>query len=166
MFEDLSKDLNIYALTASNAKEGALMCYCNDKPFNIVCLGDELQTGWIESARIANLRSCTFRDHSELIKRAVTWSHPQMFGDFSILDLPLQAFFSSGHAREQGVSQVQARSKPIARTDSDSVPMSTMHLNLLQRPMEARPEDVKTRLQLVRHQAMMADVAWTVSSAW
>ena len=159
IFEDLSKDLNIYAMTASDPMHEAWQNYCDDKAFKPVCIGGEFSTGWIESAEIADLSTYTFRQHAEAIKMAVNSSHPQQYGDLSFLDRPLQDFFSNGQKRTKQVSPVQTRPPRRSLNVQDSgVPFHTMELTLLQRQVKARPADVNLRLQLARLQAMMADV--------
>ena len=157
MFMDLSKDLNIYALTASDEAHSASMNYCHDPDFPKVCIGGQFSTGWTESADVADFRTYTFRQHAEAIKKAVNHSHPQQYGDMSILDLPLQHFFSSGENKNQQASPIQTRSKPTPKIYGSGVPFNAMHLTLLQRQVKARPADVNLRLQLAHLQAMMAD---------
>ena len=159
IFEDLSKDLNIYALTASDANHSAYMNYCYDKAFYPFCIGGEFSTAWIESAEVADLSTYTFQQQTEAIKMAVHKSHPQQYGDLSLLDRPLQDFFSNGQERTKQVSPVQTRPPRSSLNVRDSgVPFHTMELTLLQRQVKARPADVNLRLQLARLQAMMADV--------
>ena len=80
IFEDLSKALNIYALTASDPSHSAFMNYCDDPLFKGVCLDGQFSTSWTESAEIADFNTYTFRQHVEAIKTAVSGSHPQQYG--------------------------------------------------------------------------------------
>ena len=176
MFETLSKDLDIYAVTAAKPDQNALKNYCDDLTF-ATCLGGQFSTGWIEKAEQVDFRTYTFSQHFEAIKRVVNFSDPQVYGDLSFMNLPLQDFFSSGQNQSQQVNKewtpskpsvkahsssvpipTMRRSNPSVKAHSSSVPIPTMPLTLLQRQVDARPADVELRLQLARLQGLMADV--------
>ena len=157
---DLSKELSIYAITASTATHDAYMRYCSDPKFPDVCLGGQFTTGWTENTERIDINTFTLMNQSEAIKKVVNDSRPQMYGDYSFLDLPLQDFFSSSHSRSRPLSSGQAPStqKNQVRDHSQGISFSNMHLHLLQRQVKAKPTDAGLRSELARLQAMMADV--------
>ncbi|KAK3770711.1 hypothetical protein RRG08_037900 [Elysia crispata] len=153
MFEDLPKDLNIYAITASDADHPAYMNYCEDPEIKEVCIGGEFSTAWTENSDKVDISTFTFRQQSVAIKKGVNSSHPQMFGDLSLLNRPLKDFFGGKASSDQmtltPTSQI---------SNSDRAPFATMHLKQLQRQVHKNPTDLKLRLQLARIQAIMADI--------
>ena len=104
---DLSKELNIYAITAPDATHDAYMNYCYDPKFSQVCLGGQFTTGWTDNTERIDISTFTLMNQSEAIKKVVNDSRPQMYGNYSFLDLPLQDFFSSSHSRSQHYHQVR-----------------------------------------------------------
>ena len=160
MFMDLPKDIDTYAITASDPKHPAWMNYCYDPDFPDICLGGQFTTGWTENTERIDISKFTLQQQSEAIKKAVNKSHPQMYGDLSFLNLPLQDFFSSSHSRSQPLYSGQAPStqKNQVRDHSQGISFSNMPLRLLQRQVKAKPTDAGLRSELARLQAMMADV--------
>ena len=160
MFVDLPKDIDTYAITASDPTHDAWMNYCYDPDFPWICLGGQFTTGWTENTERIDISTFTLQQQSEAIKKAVNKSHPQMYGDLSFLNLPLQDFFSSSQGRPQPLSsgQVPSTQKSQARDNNQGISFSNMHLRLLQRQVKARPKDAGLRTELARLKAMMAEV--------
>ena len=89
MFETLPTNLNIYAVTAANAKESSWGTYCppqdvvNGKPLNS-CLGDLFSVDWLENADTTDLQVETLAVQFEAVKKAATKSHVMQFGNISM----------------------------------------------------------------------------------
>ncbi|KAK8803850.1 hypothetical protein WA158_001544 [Blastocystis sp. Blastoise] len=97
MFDEMSVDVNAYALTAANGEESSWAYYCgkdayvNGTSINS-CLGDEFSIRWMENVDEGNLNE-TFKEQAELVTSQVEKSHVCRFGDFSIDDLPISEVF-------------------------------------------------------------------------
>ncbi|KAF5741619.1 vacuolar-processing enzyme-like [Tripterygium wilfordii] len=75
MFEGLlPENMNIYAMTASNAEESSFAFYCPgdfpDPPYNYdTCLGDLFSISWLEDSDIHDMRKETVGKQYQVVKR-------------------------------------------------------------------------------------------------
>jgi len=94
MFDNglLSPDKNILSVTAANPFETAKATYCNESAW-VECLGGEFSVAWLEdSDERGNLSGVTVFDQVKVMDQRTTHSHIQIYGDASILDMPLSKF--------------------------------------------------------------------------
>lgn len=89
MFENLPKDIEIYAVTASNADESSWGCYCS-APDDVVngteigtCLGDTFSVAWMEDTDAQVITKETLDKQFKDILVVVDQSHPLQFGNLS-----------------------------------------------------------------------------------
>ena len=86
MFQNLlEKNLNIYAVTAANAKESSWGSYCspNDKVNGKSvgsCLGDLFSVNWMEDTDKSVLHRETLQDQYNTVKKETSKSHVLQFG--------------------------------------------------------------------------------------
>lgn len=88
MFENLPKNINVYAATAANATESSWGTYCGSEAVvhgkNIgSCLGDLFSVVWMEDTD-ASTATETLHDQFQTILKKVNKSHPQQFGTTTI----------------------------------------------------------------------------------
>jgi len=107
MFKKLPKGLNIYATTASNAKESSWATYCAPKHDLVggkhtgTCLADLYSANWMENADGKDLTQETLQQQyttvkQETIKGEEGGSHVMQFGDLSIATQDASAFQGKG----------------------------------------------------------------------
>ena len=88
MFPDLSDDLDIYAITATNARSSSWATYCGNDAFISTkyigsCLGDLFSVNWMEDSDATNVCVETLATQAATVKRETTKSPVQQFGDLS-----------------------------------------------------------------------------------
>jgi len=90
MFEGILEDnLNIYATSASNSRESSWGCYC--PPQDVVkgqhmytCLGDLYSVNWMEDSDVADMKTETVGEQTEIVKKKTTKSHVCEWGQSSL----------------------------------------------------------------------------------
>jgi len=89
MFPDLTKNGNIFAVTAANADESSWGFYCS--PNDIVkgkhmgsCLGDLFSIAWMEDSDAGKFASETIKTQVQRVTKRTTKSHVTTFGDLKI----------------------------------------------------------------------------------
>ena len=108
MFENILEDnLNIYAVTAANAKESSWGSYCspNDKVNGKSvgsCLGDLFSVNWMEDTDKGHLAKETLQDQYNTVKKETSKSHVLQFGETNWTSEPIGDFQSGkmGAAKE------------------------------------------------------------------
>jgi len=85
MFQDLPAGINVYATTASNAKESSWGTYCGSEAMVDgtslgSCLGDLYSVKWMENSDL-DTPGETLADQFSLVQTAVSKSHVMQFGD-------------------------------------------------------------------------------------
>jgi len=86
MFQNiLESNINVYAVTAANAKESSYAAYCS--PQDTVngkhvgsCLGDLFSVNWMEDADKANMGTETLQTQFNTVKAKTSASHVLQFG--------------------------------------------------------------------------------------
>jgi legumain len=92
MFNELlPKDINVYALTASNPFESSWGCYC-DNPEHLPCLGDLFSVMWMQDSDKEDLQKETLKTQYEIVKKDTTKSHVMQYGDLSFENEPVADF--------------------------------------------------------------------------
>ena len=80
MVEDLlPDDINVYATTASNAKESSYACYFDTK--RRTYLGDLYSVNWMEDSDSENIDNEILRKQYSITKQHTNRSHVMEFGD-------------------------------------------------------------------------------------
>lgn len=94
MFEDLSDSMNIFAMTASNAKESSWGTYCPPTGDFVhgrklgTCLGDLFSVNWMEETdkyHNNEAKSLTIQKQYNHVKMLTNKSHVMIFGDESFM---------------------------------------------------------------------------------
>ena len=88
MFPDLSDDLDIYAITATNASSSSWGTYCGSDAYvgdEYIgsCLGDLFSVNWMEDSDANDLSVETLAEQAATVKRETDLSPVQQFGDLS-----------------------------------------------------------------------------------
>ena len=80
MFTKLKDTLNIYAVSAANAKESSLAAYCD--PDDVIdgkhvgsCLGDLFSVNWMEDSDAKDITVETLESQYEEVKKKTSESH-------------------------------------------------------------------------------------------
>ena len=137
MFETLPTNLNIYAVTAANAKESSWGTYCppqdvvNGKPLNS-CLGDLFSVNWLENADTTNLQVETLAVQFEAVKKATAKSHVMQFGNISMTIEAAASYEGTGNVHNETASERGDGS------DSRDVTLVTLHHRYLRAEGAAR----------------------------
>jgi len=97
MFAELPPDMNIYATTASNAKESSWGTYCS--PDDMVdgvqvksCLGDLYSVSWMEDSDVSLASGETLAAQFDNVKALTNKSHVTEFGDVTIKSEPISNY--------------------------------------------------------------------------
>jgi legumain len=146
MFEHLSKEWNIYAITAANAHESSWGCYC-DTDLGLPCLGDLFSVNWLQDSDKENLETETLSQQFDVVKRLTTKSHVMRFGDLDIAKEHVGEF----QGEEQSLRRIHNnRTLP---TESNMWPVRDIPLITLRRQWEkVNDEEIKQELEYrIRH---------------
>eukprot|EP01062_Namystynia_karyoxenos_P060704 TRINITY_DN523_c0_g1_i8.p1 TRINITY_DN523_c0_g1~~TRINITY_DN523_c0_g1_i8.p1 ORF type:complete len:462 (+),score=192.33 TRINITY_DN523_c0_g1_i8:114-1388(+) len=97
MFEDIPTNIEVYATTASNAKESSWGTYCGSDAMvdgkNInSCLGDLYSVNWMQNADKKNLAVETLQGQYKIVKQETNKSHVMQYGQLSIAKDPAGDF--------------------------------------------------------------------------
>ncbi|GFY69769.1 legumain [Trichonephila inaurata madagascariensis] len=86
MFENiLLNNINVYATTAPNSEESSYACYFDDKRGTY--LGNSYSAHWMEDSDQDVLTTETLQKQYKIVKKEITESHAQEFGNMSIAQL-------------------------------------------------------------------------------
>lgn len=98
MFPHLKSDINVAAMTASNASLSSWAAYCSpEDTVNGVeigsCLGDAFSVNWMEDTEEETISSETMQRQYNLVKTLTTQSPVEIFGDVNLVkDEPIGMF--------------------------------------------------------------------------
>jgi len=153
MFEGLlPQDMNIYATTASNAKESSWGTYCppDDKVNGIEiksCLGDLYSINWMENADQVG-KNETLAAQFDYVKQKTSKSHVMAYGDQSWTSEPIGNFMG-----DEGNSKMQTSSpkKPSVDVDSRDIPLHLAYYNYLRADFEEREQMADLLVAEVAH---------------
>jgi legumain len=100
MFEKLDDNINVYAVTASNADESSWGTYC--PPDDMVkgveinsCLGDLFSVNWMEDADKSPPSKETLDQQFTRVKTLTTKSHVMRYGDLVFKNEPVGNFYGN-----------------------------------------------------------------------
>jgi legumain len=133
MFEGLlPTDMNIYATTASNAKESSWGTYCppDDKVNGVElksCLGDLYSVNWMENADKVG-KTETLADQFTIVKAATSKSHVMQYGTLSFTSDPIGDYM--GDVSNNGTIESTPR-KPSVNVDSRDIPLHLAYYNYI-----------------------------------
>jgi len=97
MFPGLTNDGKVLGVTAANAHEPSMGCYCGSEA-NIngkkigSCLGDTFSISWMEDSDKGEFSSETFSTQIQRVTKRTTRSHVSVFGDKSFESEPIGNF--------------------------------------------------------------------------
>ncbi|KAM7254155.1 hypothetical protein ACFE04_031837 [Oxalis oulophora] len=116
MFEGLlPNDINVYALTAANAKEGSWSAYCNVDGYT-TCLGDMFSVSWLEDSEAHDLTKETLDDQYQWVKwrtlfgkgKGRSSSHVMQYGNVSMTRQYVATFIGSNNVTNPTYARTQA----------------------------------------------------------
>ncbi|XP_075231671.1 legumain-like [Lycorma delicatula] len=94
MFQQLPKNISIYATTAADAHQSSYSIYCEEK--NLPCLGDQYSISWMESINYNDINYMTLDHQFEIVKKLTfTTSTVQKFGDYNIGSMTVADFIGN-----------------------------------------------------------------------
>ncbi|XP_056176233.1 vacuolar-processing enzyme-like [Syzygium oleosum] len=134
----LSKDMGIYATTASNANESSWGYYCprDDDPSKYdTCLGDLYSIAWMEDSDAHDLGKETLQEQYLAVKKRTNLSHVMQYGN-TVLS---KAFLST----YMGQSSKKVSSVPLdelSSSNSLAVPQRDADLVFFQRQVQKAPK--------------------------
>jgi len=146
MFEGLlPTDMNIYATTASNAKESSWGTYCppDDKVNGVElksCLGDLYSVNWMENADSVG-KTETLADQFTIVKKATSKSHVMQYGTLSFTSDPIGDYMGDVSNNQ---SLVAGSSRSSVNVDSRDIPLHLAYYNYVR----ADKSDFAARQQL------------------
>jgi len=168
MFEKtLPKDMNIYALTAANAKESSWGTYCPPHGDMIkgkhmgTCLGDLFSVNWMQesdSEHSNGFFNLTLRKQHRYVKRTTNKSHVMVYGDKSFMGEYVDSF----EGDEDDILQAEGSTLPlesdlrlklISAVDSRDIRLHYLY----QRYLNANSEDKPTALQEMNEELNLRD---------
>jgi len=157
MFEGLlPTDMNIYATTASNAKESSWGTYCppDDKVNGVdmkTCLGDLYSINWMENADEVG-KNESLADQFTIVKKKTAKSHVMAYGDQSWTSEPIGNFMGdSSNVGKVGKSTPKRSSVDV---DSRDIPLHLAYYNYLR----ADKSDFEHRQELA--DALTSEIAY------
>jgi len=168
MFEKtLPKDMNIYALTAANAKESSWGTYCPPHGDMIkgkhmgTCLGDLFSVNWMQesdSEHSNGFFNLTLRKQHRYVKRTTNKSHVMVYGDKSFMGEDVDSFEGDEHDIRQAEGSTlplesDLRLKLISAVDSRDIRLHYLY----QRYLNANSEDKPTALQEMNEELNLRD---------
>ncbi|KAL3125944.1 hypothetical protein niasHT_009473 [Heterodera trifolii] len=115
MFDQkIAQQINVFAVTASNAFESSWGCYC-DTPIvglEYTCLGDLFSVNWMEdSDRQLFLRNETIAEQFNSVKRLTDKSHVKWFGNVRIMTERLSEF--QGKTKSKNGQKTDGKNKNL-----------------------------------------------------
>jgi legumain len=156
MFESLlPTDMNIYATTASNAKESSWGTYCppDDKVNGVElksCLGDLYSVNWMENCDEVGKKE-TLADQFAEVKKTTTKSHVMQYGTMSFTSDPIGDFM--GDVSNNVTSKKASPRRESVNVRSRDIPLHLAYYNYIR----ADKSDFATRQSLA--DALAAEVA-------
>jgi len=156
MFEGLlPTDINVYATTASNAKESSWGTYCppDDKVNGVElksCLGDLYSVNWMENADEVG-KDETLKAQFDIVVKATSKSHVMAYGDMSFTSDPIGDFM--GDSQNVNVTTSSTPKRKSTDVMSRDIPMHLAYYNYLR----SDPADFEERQRLA--DALVAEVS-------
>ncbi|XP_073008107.1 vacuolar-processing enzyme-like [Typha latifolia] len=133
----LPEDINVYATTASNAKESSWGTYCpgeypSPPPEYYTCLGDLYSVAWMEDSDMHNLQIETLNQQYQLVKTRTSvhntysfGSHVMQYGNLDLNPQHLFLYIGSNPANDNatfiGDNSLPSFSSAVNQRDADLV---------------------------------------------
>ncbi|VDK70726.1 unnamed protein product [Litomosoides sigmodontis] len=166
----LSKHINVYAVTASNAHESSWGCYC-ENTMELPCLGDCFSINWILDSEKEDLNNETLASQFQIVKKETNTSHVMHYGDLKI-GRDYVAYYLGDKkvdAKNAGYNSEEIESEAII-----AWPSREIHLRMLEKEVrEAKTERERNRFQhkiekltMKREyfETFMKSLLWTIAS--
>jgi legumain len=170
MFATLPTDINIYATSASNAKESSWGTYCspddkvNGKSIRS-CLGDLYSVNWMEdSDKLKQEDAETLDLQFEAVKKLTTKSHVTKFGDSSMGSEKVNDYLGPGYeARTSSTLSTNADGKEVVSRPSYDASLSSSFERFLAGEEEAGDELIQAVQQRAGAKRRFSAIAKAVS---
>lgn len=165
MFEGLlPQDMNIYATTASNAKESSWGTYCppDDKVNGVelkTCLGDLYSINWMENADQVG-KNETLSAQFDIVKAKTTKSHVMAYGDQSWTSEPIGNFMGDEANTKM---QTSSPKKPSVDVDSRDIPLHLAYYNYVRADFEERQAMADLLIAEVTHRQKIDALFYNLS---
>jgi legumain len=148
MFDGLlTKDMNIYAVTASNPTENSFGTYCPGDDIGPpaeydTCLGDLFSVSWMEDSDVRDMSKETLNEQYKTVKTRTGTdknghsSHVMQYGNLEIAKEFASNYIginpaNKGHSYIQSISSssssISTNSRPVSQYDSDLVYLQTKY---------------------------------------
>lgn len=138
----LPKQINVYAMTASNAHESSWGCFC-DNVMKLPCLGDCFSINWIVDSEKEDLRKETVRHQYQVVKLKTNQSHVMHYGDLTIGNDIVGEYLG-----EKAVKKKHHFGDSFDTFESEAWPSREIHLRMLEKQLyEAHSESEKAEIR-------------------
>ncbi|CAG9532839.1 unnamed protein product [Cercopithifilaria johnstoni] len=140
----LPKNIDVYAVTASNSHESSWGCYC-DNEMKLPCLGDCFSINWIVDSEKEDLNHETLASQFEIVKQETNMSHVMHYGDLNIASDYVAYYLGNkiSNGKNMDYNPTEIKSKR-----SVAWPSREVYLRMLEKELhEAETESERNALQ-------------------
>ncbi|THD26958.1 Legumain like [Fasciola hepatica] len=148
----LSKDIDVYATSASNSNESSYASFCQDVLLD-TCLADHYSYSWMKDTALSDLNKKTLSEQFRAVRRAVNRSHVCEWGSESVGKRPI------GEFQSHNSSKVYTNKKmfKFMRT-ADQEPAHKAHLvGIMRTLMNSNDEKERASAQKRLHRALQLE---------
>jgi len=149
MLEDyLSKNINVYGTTASNAEESSYACYYDNT--RQTYLGDLYSVNWMEDSDVASMDKETLSQQFEIVKAKTNLSHVMQYGDLSLAKSDVLSEFQSGSKQFNTAPRNFVQERYNAFLKRDAVATVDVRLSIVSRRLAVADENSAEKQTLER----------------
>ncbi|UJR32014.1 hypothetical protein I4U23_019484 [Adineta vaga] len=135
----LPKDINIYATTASNAKESSYACYYDAK--RQTYLGDVYSVVWMEDSDVEDLSKETLYQQFLVTQKKTNTSHVMQYGDLALGKADTVGEFQGGKSNSNKAQRNILKEKYNELLRRDAVPTEDVRISIVSRRLAAADEN-------------------------
>ncbi|VDM91911.1 unnamed protein product [Onchocerca ochengi] len=140
----LPKNIDVYAVTASNPHESSWGCYCNNT-MRLPCLGDCFSINWIVDSEKEDLNRETLASQFRIVKKETNLSHVMHYGDLRIGQDYVAYYLGD---KKANVTNSYNNLIKVENEASIAWPSREIHLRMLKKRLdEAETESERKTLQ-------------------
>ncbi|KAL3985845.1 Peptidase C13 family protein [Acanthocheilonema viteae] len=140
----LPKNIDVYAVTASNSHESSWGCFC-DNEMKLPCLGDCFSVNWIINSETVDLNHETLTSQFQIVKQETNMSHVMHYGDLKIAKDYVAYYLGD---KITNVKNIDNNLTEIKSKTSVSWPSREIYLRMLEKELyEAETELQRSALQ-------------------
>lgn len=135
----LRMDINVYATTSANPQESSCAAYYSRKYKTY--LGDLYSVKWMEDSDTENLKSETLQNQYNVVKKGISASHVQEYGQMSLSNEPVGDF-------QGGKDYVSPKPVILPKIPMDAVPSGDVPLAILHHRL-ADTSDLDEKMEII-----------------